>query len=260
MRADAPNRPAVPADALSDGRVAAGRTTIARSWLSAPTTRYRHGVLGDSIEAGGLAIQRHDGRQGVITLGTDAVFEDLWPRIALLDGLERIVVVKSYLDRGSAIAVIDPGSMSIIAETPPVGRPHAWLSPAGIADYDGNGTIDIAFVRQPHVLGRLELWSWQNGQLRKMAEVPDVSNHFIGSRALGMSWTADFDGDGYPDLAVPSLDRKTLRVIAFKPHVRDIARLPLPARMTTNFGPTTYNGRVAFIAGLEDGRLVLVHD
>jgi len=217
-------------------------------------------VLGDSIEAGSLVIARRDGRRGVVTLDANAVFEDLWPRVALLGGAERIVVVKSYLDRGSAIAVIDADFMAVIAEAPPIGRPHAWLCPAGIADYDGDGTIDIAFVRQPHVLGRLELWSWRNGPLRKAAELADVSNHFIGSRALGMSWTSDFDGDGHADLAVPSLDRKQLRLIAFAPHARDIARVPLPARVTTNLASTIHRGRLALVAGLEDGRLVLVHD
>jgi hypothetical protein len=44
--ATAPERPAMPADALPDGRVAIGGGTVARAWLAEPTTRYRHGVLG----------------------------------------------------------------------------------------------------------------------------------------------------------------------------------------------------------------------
>jgi hypothetical protein len=96
--------------------------------------------------------------------------------------------------------------------------------------------------------------------LNKVAEVPDVSNHFIGSKALGMSWTADFDGDGHPDLAVPSLDRRSLRLIAFAPAVRDIARVSLPARIVTNIGPTGIGGRPGLVAGLEDGRLVVIRE
>lgn len=134
------------------------------------------------------------------------------------------------------------------------------MNPAGIADYDGDGTVDIAVVRQPHVVGRLELWSWRRQALKKIAEVTDVSNHVIGSRALGMSWTSDFDGDGHPDLAVPSLDRRTLRLIAFTPHVRDIARIAIPARATSNIGSTMFNGRPALVMALEDGRLIIVHD
>ena len=253
-----PSYPAVPAGGLSDGRVATSGGAIARAWLAHPTDRYRHGVLGDAIEAGSVVIERSDGRIGTVASGASAVFEDLLPRIAILNGVDRIVVVKSYLDRGSALAIIDAEAMKIIAETPPIGHAHAWLNPAGIADFDGNGTTDIAVVRQPHVVGLLQLWSWQNQQLRKVAEVPDVSNHFIGSRALGMHWTADFDADGHPDLAVPSLDRRSLRVIAFVPKVRDIARVSLPARIVTNIGSTNVGGRPGLVAGLEDGRLVVI--
>ena len=258
MTAPAPGFPAVPPGGLSDGRVASSGGAIARAWLAHPTDRYRHGVLGDAIEAGSLVIERSDGRIGTVAAGADAVFEDLSPRIATLDGVDQIVVVKSYLQRGSALAIIDAGSMKIIAETPPIGRAHAWLNPAGIADFDGDGTTDIALVRQPHVAGLLQLWSWEKQQLKKVAEVPDASNHFIGSKALGMSWTADFDADGHPDLAVPSLDRRSLRLIAFVPKVREIARIALPARIATNIGSAGGGGRPGLVAGLEDGRLIII--
>ena len=258
--APAPDLPAVPAGALPDARIAFGRDKIARAWLAEPTDRYRHGVLGDAIEAGSLVIERRDGQRSVLRLGADAVFEDIEPRIANIGGAERIVVVKSYLSRGSALAIVDPDTSSIIAETPPIGRPNAWLNPAGIADFSSDGTTDIAFVRQPHVVGILELWSWRNGKLQKSAEVPDVSNHVIGSRALGMSATADFDGDGRPDLAVPSLDRRALRLISFTPEPHDIARVPLPARVVTNVAAIMFRNRLAVVAGLENGQLIMVHN
>jgi hypothetical protein len=171
-----------------------------------------------------------------------------------------IMVVKSYLERGSALAIIDPARATIVAETPPIGRPNAWLNPAGIADFDGDGATDIALVRQPHVLGRLELWSWRGRTLQKTLEVPDVANHVVGSRALAMSATTDFDGDGRPDLAIPSLDRSALRLIAFVPRPRDIARVPLPARATTNVGAIRLGARAAVAVGLENGALVLVRE
>jgi hypothetical protein len=260
VQAEAPGFSAVPPGGLSDGRVATGDGAIARAWLADPTDRYRHGVLGDAIEAGSLVIERSDGRIGTVTAGANAVFEDLWPRIVKLNGVDRIVVVKSYLQRGSALAVIDAESMKIIAETPPIGHANAWLNPAGIADFDGDGTTDIAFVRQPHVAGLLQLWSWQDQQLKKVAEVRDASNHAIGSKAIGMSWTADFDADGHPDLAVPSLDRRSLRLIAFVPQVREIARVPLPARLVTNIGWTGTGRQLGLIAGLEDGRLIIIRE
>lgn len=258
--APAPTYPPVPAGALPDARVATGTGGIARTWLAEPTTRYAHGVLGDAVEAGSLVIERRHGGPVVLRLGPDAVFEDITPRIAMLDGVERIVVVKSYLDRGSALAVVDADLGVIIAETPAIGRPNAWLNPAGVADYDGDGATDIALVRQPHVVGRLELWSWRKGRLDKTAEIADVSNHAIGSRALGMSVTADFDGDGRADLAIPALDRRSLRLIGFGPHPREIARIALPARIATNIASVVLGNRVALIAGLENGELILIHD
>ncbi|ARP98832.1 FG-GAP repeat domain-containing protein [Pseudorhodoplanes sinuspersici] len=253
----APRKPVAPEGALPDTRIATSRT-IARAWLVEPTRRYAHGVLGDAIEAGGLTIESRDGNRKTLKLGSDAVFEDIEPRIATIGGMERIVVVKSYLDRGSAIAVIDAASASVIGETPPIGRASAWRNPAGIADYDGDGATDIAAVRQPHVVGGLELWSWRDGKLAKTVEVPDVSNHVIGSRAIRMTATADFDGDGRPDLAIPDFSRRTLRLIAFAPSVRDIARVALPARIVTDLALVRLRGRPAILAGLENGQLVLV--
>ena len=253
-------RPEPPKGALPDGRVATSDGDIKRAWLAAPTRRYDHGVLGDAIEAGEMKIEKRDGTTGTVALGNDAVFEDLWPRIAPLNGRDHIVIVKSYLARGSALAVIDPDTMRIAAETPPIGHPHAWLNPAGIADFNGDGVTDIALVRQPHVVGRLELWSFKDGRLTKTAEVADVANHFIGSRALGMSVVADFDNDGHPDLAVPSLDRKALRIIAFAPAIHDIARIALPARIATNLAGIMIDGKPALLAGGEDGQLMLMRD
>lgn len=258
--ASPPEQHALPAGALQDGRVVTGPGDVARAWFAAPTTRYDHGVLGDAIEAGSLVIERRDGRRAALTLEQDAVFEDLTPRIVKIDGRERIVVVKSYLTRGSALAVIDPVRMRIVAETPPIGHPHAWLNPAGVADYDGDGHSDLAFVRQPHAVGRLELWSLQADKLTKTATVDDVANHFIGSRALGMSWSADFDGDGHPDLAIPSFDRRALRIIGFAPSIHDIASLKLPGRINTNIVGVPMAGKTALVLALDNGQLIVASD
>jgi FG-GAP-like repeat len=251
-------RPKPRAGAIPDARVAVGRATIARAWLAEPTERYRHGILGDAIEAGSLIIARRDGTHGTLRLGADAVFEDIEPRIATIGGAERIVVVKSYLTRGSAVAIVDPVSASIIAETVPIGHAHAWVSPAGIADFDGDGAVDIALVRQPHVVGLLEIWSWRQGRLTKSAEIADVSNHFIGSRSLHMSYVADFDGDGFPDIAVPDRERRRLRLISLAPAPHEIARIELPARISTDIGGLKDEGGRTLVFGLEDGQLMLV--
>jgi VCBS repeat protein len=256
----APERDSPPDGALPDALIASGGKKTARAWLAEPTHRYPHGVLGDTVEAGRLVIERWGRARAVLRLGDDAVFEDIGPRIADLGGIERLIAIKSYLDRGSALAIVDAKSATIVAETLPIGRPYAWLNPAGIADFDGDGTTDIALVRQPHVVGRLELWSWRDGKLTKAADIADTSNHTIGSRALDMSATADFDGDGRTDLAVPSLDRRALRLIAFAPHPRDIGRIPLPGRVVTNIGTVLTRNGIGLVFGLDNGALALVRD
>jgi hypothetical protein len=260
---DTPAAPPRPDGALPDGQVAIGSRDVARAWLAEPTTRYDHGILGDKIEAGALVVEARDGKRQIVRLKDDAVFEDLKPRLADLDrdGHDEIIVVKSDLRRGSSLAVIGlhKGKYEIVAETPPLGGPHRWLDPAGIADFNGDGKPSIALVRQPHVIGALELWSWRGGALRKTAELPDIANHVAGTRAIDMAAVADFDGDGVADIAAPSLDRSRLRIVSFTPQAREIASVALPAKAVTNLGLVAESaGPPAIAVGLADGSLVVI--
>jgi len=226
-------------DAIADLRVARGTGTIADAWLADATTRYRHFVLGSPYEAASLMVRLRDGKLLRLTLPDDSVFEDRQPRLADLDGdgIDEIVLVRSYLNRGAALAVIAvrDAALSIVAETPPTGSPNTWLNPAGIADFDGDGIVDIAYVQMPHVLGLLRIWTLRSGRLIEIASMPDTSNHVIGSPHLGLSAVADFDGDGVADLAVPTKDRKYLRFLSFKGHGRELGRKPLESTALSDF-------------------------
>ena len=256
---DAPARPTLPERALPDARVVHGSKDIRRAWLADPTTRYDHGVLGDPIEAGSVVVETRNGTRHTVSAGPDAVFEDLSPRLVDFgDGHDSIVVVKSYLKKGSSLAVIGRrrGRYEVVAETPPIGRPHRWLDPAGIADFTGNGKADIAFVRMPHVLGQLELWTFDGARLAKGPQMSGFANHIAGTRALNMAAVIDVDGDGAADLALPSLDRSRLRLVSFAPHPREFKSLPLPAKAVTDFGVVGGKGAPAIAFGLADGTLV----
>lgn len=248
--------------ALEDLRVAHGSRNIIEAWLAEPTTRYRHFVLGAQYEAASLKVLLRDGRILTLRLSENSVFEDRIPRLADLngDGSDEIVLVRSYLDRGAALAVVGVrgDQLKIIAETPPIGIPHRWLNPAGIADFDGDGRLDIAYVQMPHVLGRLRVWTLRPEGLTEIASLDGTSNHVAGSRHLGLAAVADFDGDGVADLAIPSLDRRSLRFIAFKGGARELARKALPAPAAADFSVEHDGGKPVVVVGLEVGRKIRV--
>ena len=96
-------------------------------------------------------------------------------------------------------------------------------------------------------------WLAERFQLPLLATLPERS------RALGMSAVGDFDGDGTPDLAIPSFDRATLRIVTFKPVAQDIASVKLPSDARTDIGVIAREqAPPALLLGLADGTLVMI--
>jgi hypothetical protein len=214
------HRTSRPDDALPDGRPAFGGGRIAEAWLIAPTERYDHGVLGDAVEAGGLLVRLKDGGERQLLLPETQVFEDLEPRLADLDrdGEDEILVVRSSLDAGAvltAYGLVDD-ELKLIAEGPNHLPLHRWLNPIGVADFDGDGTVEVAYVETPHIGGILRILSLQDGRLVEEASWAGFSNHEIGSRELRLSAILDFDEDGYPEIFLPSARRRSLRILRYQ--------------------------------------------
>lgn len=256
VHATPPNAPAVV------GQVAHGEKNIAEASLADPTGRYRHFVLGADYEAASLVVRLTDGRTLKLVLPEDEVFEDRIPRLADLDGdgSDEIVLVRTSARQGTSLVVIAQrgGQLAIIAQSPSTGGPHRWLNPAGIADFNGDGRLDVAYVQQPHAVGLLRVFTLSGGALKEIAAFPGVSNHAAGSNQQGMSVIADFDGDRIADLALPSFDRRSLMFISFSggPHV--LKRVPLAEAATTNFKLAQDAGGPAVVVGLPGGRHVTV--
>lgn len=257
-------RPARRGGMLPDGEVSTGTNGIAEAWLTGPTRRYPHGIMGDTIEASGIRVVTDEGKILETTLGPNSVFEDRLARLADVDGdgRDEVVVVHTYLNAGAALAVYEVrgGALRRMAEAPPIGRPSRWLNPVGVADFDGDGVPELAAVITPHIGGILKIYSVQGSVLvEEGATARGFSNHFIGSRELGMSAMADANGDGVTDIFVPSADRGALRIVTFAGgEFTEIANLPLPARVNTALVRAPGAASPTFVFGLSDGRLAVV--
>ncbi len=205
-------------DALPDVVVTEGAGWIRRAWLVFPSRRYDHAILGDGVEAAGIRVELDSSQRLTFLLPDDSVFEDRFPRLVDLDsdGVDEIVLVRSYLEHGSALMVlkVKPTGIEPLAESLPIGLAHRWLNPVGVADFDNDGQKELAVVTTPHIGGNLTLYRINRHRLELIHRMPGFSNHRIGSRELGQSAVVDVNGDGVTDLVVPATGFHELRLIS----------------------------------------------
>lgn len=207
------------AQKIPHSQTAYGTGEVTSVELTAATQRYAHFVLGDRFEASAFRVTFRDGRRNEFSLPPTEVFEDRVPRLIDLtgDGREELIVVQSHINKGASLAVYNlaPHDISLLAQTPYIGQPNRWLNPAGIADFDGDGHIEVALVSKPHLAKQLQLWRFANGRLSLLSTHDGYSNHRLGSRQQRLSAQADVNRDGITDLIVPGPDRKSLHMVSF---------------------------------------------
>lgn len=245
---------------LPDGRVATGTGDIVEAWYSEPTTRYAHAVLGDGIEAGALKVKNERGETYTFRLPSTEVFEDITPRLADLDldGRTEVITILSSQSEGASIAVfqLNGNAFNKIAQTPFIGRSNRWLNIAEIETFGGNRRPDIAFVVTPHLAGILQFYRFRNDRLVRIAQAGGFSNHAIGSRELRLSTVVDINGNGIPDLALPSLARNELLIIGIRrQNFAELERIALPARIDRAIGTREKDGVSEIIVGLDNGKI-----
>ncbi|MEO1749354.1 MAG: hypothetical protein AAFR27_12200, partial [Pseudomonadota bacterium] len=120
------------------------------------------------------------------------------------------------------IYAVRDGEISEVASSTENGQRNRWLNIAFI----DVGTI--AFVRTPHIGGRLALLQYRpNGEIRETNDVvTDISNHLIGSRELDLQEPYQFGS--LTAIAIPSQSRDVLRLIR---RPSDIVDVPLPGKI-----------------------------
>ncbi|MEX0287002.1 MAG: FG-GAP repeat domain-containing protein, partial [Paracoccaceae bacterium] len=146
------------------GPVSAGPEVLSAHY-DEPTTRYAHGVLGDTVEWGAL-VMRLDTcpecallrtREYRIELPESRVFEDLEPRVLDLDrdGDNEILVIESHGHKGAWVADYDENGL--LAYGTYRMRRFRWLAIIGAADFDNDGQCEVVASDPAHLGKKLRV-------------------------------------------------------------------------------------------------------
>jgi hypothetical protein len=215
-----------------------GRRAIAV--LAEPTLRYRHGLLGDEVEA--LSVLLFDlttlDALGHWRVTGDDVIEER--RVTPWRWGERVglhVTVSNAREGARVVTLVwQAGRLEPLAAGPALGRGGRWLHALGATGER------LYALHTPHVGGELvryELLPPDAGEgyaHRIVASAArDLTSHVLGERNLDRALLIDGDGEGRDRLA---LSRRDLRAVVFltcDEHGCDVDHeTPLPARLATN--------------------------
>jgi hypothetical protein len=249
-------------NALPDARILYdenGRMLI----LTGRSDQYKHGVLGDLIEATSVTLIHTRPAvlaKRIITLHEDNVIEGIAPLWSDMDGDGRreIVLTISDAQRGARYAVFDEDG-ELIATSSAVGQGYRWRHQIAVAPFGPDGGTELAGVLTPHIGGVVEFYRLQEGKLVRTAQVKGFSSHLLGSRNLDMALAADFDGDGRIELLAPLSSHDKLGAVRRNlDSARTAWTIPVGGKISTNIAAVVLQGRIIGIGiGREDGFLRL---
>jgi hypothetical protein len=220
------------------------------------TTRYAHGALGDTVEGSRLLLV--DAARGRIdadvALDAPTVFEGLSPLVADLDGDGDAEVVTTVAASAVGARIRAYGTDGTELATGPVYGP-GWRHQLCVAPFGPDGRPELAAVRKPHVDRTLEFYRLDGSGLTVTATHEGYASHTYGSRILDGGLAADLDGDGRPELLVPTAGRRMLAAVRRTARGADRAwSLPLGGDLVTNVaGVGLGDGHLAVGAGTADG-------
>jgi len=97
--------------------------------------------------------------------------------------------------------------------TPPIGTQNRWLAPIGVADFNADGHMDVAYVDRPHLAKTLRVWSYKSGALTQIASLSGVTNHSIGEDFITSSIRFC---DGRPEMILNDARRQNIVSVFFE--------------------------------------------
>jgi hypothetical protein len=231
--------------------------------LTDPTIQYRHGVLGDAVEASSITLveTRPIPRLRLqIPIASPEVVEGLSPLWFDVtgDGKREIIVTLSSASQGSRIVVFDEAG-ELIASGPAIGQGFRWRHQLAAVSPAATQKGQIISVRTPHIGGVLEIYQLNGAVLTIMYQMPGYSSHIIGSRNLDMSAVGDFDGDGEMEVLVAIQGLEFLAGVSFAAgNLQEIWRVTVGGRLSTNLAAVQVpNGQMAVGIGNDRQQLRL---
>lgn len=257
----------LPLNALRDARPVVSKTGLVAVYVGATNQRYVHGILGDNYEGSGLAVIKLTATQfGVLTrsdLQGEDVFEGISPFWADVngDGTEDLVTTVSNSTVGSWIRVYLFDGTQFIGEvnSDPLGADSRWIQQLAFAPFGPNGENEIVAVKTPEINGAVQFlrYNAEANKLDTVAELEGYTAHMIGSINVDMAVAGDFNGDGQPEIVLPSQDRTRIAGLQHTAEgVREMWSLPVNGRIITNLSAVTLtDNSLALAYGTDDGRL-----
>ncbi len=254
---DAVERIAV--DGLGDSRLAVDERGLV-AVLSDPTAEYGHGVLGDRVESATVTVFDPASAEviGVASAPDGTVFETVSPMWADVDGdgdSELLLTASDDLGGGRLVLYDERGDR--LAASASIGRGQRWRNQLGVVSIDGVPTV--IDVQTPHIGGIVQWFRLQGDVLEQITSIREYSSHRIGSRNLDQGVIVDGDGDGSPDVVVPSQRQQSLAALELTDGVAtEVRSVSLGARLSTNLSAFTKgDGRASLALGLEDGSVLI---
>jgi hypothetical protein len=216
----------VDVQALPDARITVGSidgtTPVQAVVLSEGTERYRHGALGDKLEASSLTVIDVAANALAVrvryVVKPPAVIEDLIPMIAPIGEGTRaaLVMVKSTVRQGSSVLVLGwrEGGLDTLAEGPALGQSNRWVHVIGAADVTGDRVPELIAVNAPHIAGVLVAYERRTVSLVPVAKALGYASHALGSRNEDQAVLADLSGNGRLEVILPRQSRDVLAALS----------------------------------------------